>query len=472
MPDTRTRRLFRLIFRLMSYRVARIPVPAQGGVLAGVTVVNPGGERAECRTLVISGDRIARLEPAHPAGGSLYAGMYVLPGLIDMHVHVGPPMRDLMSLLFLAHGVTTIRETGDADGTTFDARRRVNAGQAPGPRVLASGPVLDGDPPFLPTSWRVRDASEARMAVAELAALGVDFVKVHHTLSAEALASIRSAAAEHRLKVVGHIPTSVAFEDAHIWDVQHLDGLVPYPGPGETVLDVQRRWRDLSPAAIDAYVRVSAQQGLVHTPTLVCGERLAQAADAAPPAIPAARYMPRYVRDIAWDVKRSLPALRRFTPETLAVMREGLARSREVVRRLQLHGVRLHTGTDTAGMPFVVPGASLHEELGHFVDAGLTAEQAWIAATSAPAESLGVPGLGRVAAGMLADLAIFRADPTRDVAALSTLEAVVAQGRLYTRAALYDALEHHRRAFESPLYERLSMALTELGMRQMARSGL
>jgi imidazolonepropionase-like amidohydrolase len=152
-------------------------------------------------------------------------------------------------------------------------------------------------------------------------------------------------------------------------------------------------------------------------------------------------------------------------------MRQGLARGKEVVRQLQLYGVRLHTGTDTAGMPFVVPGASLHEELGHFVDAGLTAEQAWIAATSAPAESLGVPGLGRVAAGMLADLAIFRADPTRDIAALSTLEAVVAQGRLYTRAALYDALERHRRAFESPLYERLSMALTELGMRQMARQG-
>jgi len=80
--------------------------------------------------------------------------------------------------------VTTVRETGDADGTTWRARERIQAGEVPGPRIYASGPVLDGHPPFLPTSWAVRDAAEARGAVEALAARGADFIKVHHKLSA------------------------------------------------------------------------------------------------------------------------------------------------------------------------------------------------------------------------------------------------------------------------------------------------
>ena len=104
-----------------------------------------------------------------------------------------------------------------------------------------------------------------------------------------------------------------------------------------------------------------------------------------------------------------------------------------VVRRLHQAGVRLHVGRCTPN-PFVVPGISLHEEPAPLVDAGLTPEEVWVAATRWAGETLGLPQLGTVQEGAPAAFLFFREDPTRDLAALATLEAVVAQGRLYPKA--------------------------------------
>jgi hypothetical protein len=407
-------------------------------------------------------DQIVR----EPAGEGPFAGVYVLPGLIDMHVHIPPPARELTNLLFLAHGITTVRETGDADGTTWRGREQIAAGQVPGPRIFTSGPVLDGEPPFLPTSWPVRDREDARKAVAALAAQGVDFMKVHHRLSPEALAGIRELAQIHGLRVVGHVPTAVSFDEAGIWDVQHLDGLVPYPEGDGTPLDYQRRWLALEWEAIARYVHTSAAQGLVHTPTLVSGESLVRLLVPGGPDEPTARLMPRYYRDGAWDRQR-MPLFQRFSDEALALMRQGLVRSQEIVRALRQAGVRLHLGTDTAGMPFVVPGASLWREMKLMAGAGLSLVDIWEAGTRAAGQSLGVKGLGRVEEGAAADLLVFREDPSHDLEALASLQAVVADGRLYTRQALEQALERHQDRFERPLYDWVTVGLTRLGTRLM-----
>jgi imidazolonepropionase-like amidohydrolase len=134
----------------------------------------------------------------------------------------------------------------------------------------------------------------------------------------------------------------------------------------------------------------------------------------------------------------------------------ALPKMKTLVRRLYKAGVRIHTGSDTPN-PFVVPGVSLHEELRLLVEAGLTPEEVWVAATRWAGETLGMAKLGTVQEGALADFLLFREDPTRDLAALSTLEAVVAQGRLYPKAVLEAALARHREYFNGWLYDRLSM---------------
>jgi imidazolonepropionase-like amidohydrolase len=146
--------------------------------------------------------------------------------------------------------------------------------------------------------------------------------------------------------------------------------------------------------------------------------------------------------------------------ELLAQERE---RGSRVVRALHDAGAPLYAGTDVLN-PFVVPGEALHRELALFVDAGLTPEQAWVTATSAPGALLGrrgLPQLGVLAPGAPADLLVFRDDPTRDLAALGTLAAVVADGRLYTREALDAQLARYRAYADGWLFDRVSVALTK-----------
>jgi hypothetical protein len=213
---------------------------------------------------------------------------------------------------------------------------------------------------------------------------------------------------------------------------------------------VAAAWRELDPARVDFVVRTSVEQGITHTPTLVVFEHVSR--EPGYPRLlgnPAVHLLPRAYREL-WQQRGYL--------QVLADLSEAAPRMTIVVRRLHEAGVRILAGTDTPN-PFVVPGASLHEELRHLLDAGFTPDEAWMAATRWAGESLGEPKLGTVQEGAPADFLIFREDPSHDLAALSTLEAVVAQGRLYPKEALDGAIERHRDYIEGWLYDQISMAI-------------
>ncbi len=160
--------------------------------------------------------------------------------------------------------------------------------------------------------------------------------------------------------------------------------------------------------------------------------------------------LPRHYWAGIWD-RRYIPGLAAFSDEALALMKRKRDQTLEIVYRLHRAGVPLHLGTDTAAVPSVVPGLSLLQELRLMVKAGLTVDDAWAAGSRVAGASLGASPLGTVRAGAPADLLIFGDDPTRDLEALSTLKGVVAQGRLYTRAFLDDALSRHGCTIRSPL---------------------
>jgi len=444
-------------------RPPTLDVPPPSTTLVDVTVVNPGRERRQVRTLQVRGGRVAWLgdggiaprgdvldpERPHDPDPQRFAGMYVLPGLIDMHVHQPPatPLGDveLAALLFLLHGVTAVRDTGSFDGAILETQRAIRLGEFPGPRIFACGPILDGDPPFWSGSRVVRDAAEARAAVDELAAKKVDCVKVYDRLSPEALAAVREAAERHGLPVIGHVPAQVPFSEARLADVQHLTGVVE---AGE----------QLTPARERAILTASAALGIAHTPTLVFLERVSQLTDyRAQLADPGARLLPRYYREVLWNPEHDA-RLRGLSAGDWDGLRETLANAKRLVKAMHDAGVEIHVGTDAMN-PFVVPGASLHEEMWELVDAGLTPEEVWIAATRTAGKALGQPTLGTIAVGAPADLLVFREDPTRDLNALQTLEAVVAAGRLYPRSTLQEALGRWQRHFDDPVYDAVTMRL-------------
>jgi len=136
-----------------TFATARAPsVDATDFVLPGVTVVTPRIERLSAQDITVAGGRIERISPAAliPSPKSLdeFRGMYVLPGLFDMHMHFPPDtilhLTDHALLLYLAHGITGVRVLGDLTGTADPAARAAFAHGVPGPEMFTSGPFVVG----------------------------------------------------------------------------------------------------------------------------------------------------------------------------------------------------------------------------------------------------------------------------------------------------------------------------------------
>ena len=450
-------------FLLQPQYILTVP-PQERLVFSNVTVVNPGLDRQSGQTVIVEDGHIVSITASSPDSADIektthFAGTYMLPGLIDMHVHHLLVDQDLHDLLFLMHGITTIRNIGFVDTTILDYKQKVEDGLYPGPRYFACGPILDGDPPW-PQPWfrSVRTPDEARVAVDEIAAAGVDCVKVYSGISEEVLVAIREAAKPHGLPVVGHIPFAVPYEAAQVTDVQHLLG-IPVTQYKVThteaeraaqVLEFIQAWQNLDEERINFILQISIDQGIAHTPTLIAHMQLARRHDASQLFDePAANLLPRWYREAFWN---PLAVLGPVSQEASAAMRPVLPKMKEVIRRMYKAGVRIHLASDVMN-PFVVPGASLHQELQLFVDAGLTPEEAWITGTRWPGEFLGLPKLGTLQAGAPADFLLLGEDPTQDLAALSTLEAVVTQGRLYPKPVLDEAYARYQEHFNGWLYD-------------------
>lgn len=429
----------------LALRPPSVPVPPRGATLAGVTLVQPGSGAVPDRTLRVEGGHIAAIAPAGPeAEGAPFAGAYVLPGLVDLHVHHPPALavgeRELFAALFLRHGVTTVRDVGGAwPGSLRRHAARIREGAFPGPRMRMCGPFLDGDPPVWPTARVLHDAEEAREAVQDLRREGFDCAKLYNGLTPPVVVALQEAAAEAGLPLVAHVPWTVRLEEMRDAEVQHGMGLT------EERIDPTAR-------EIAAYVRTSRQRRLRHTPTLVAFARAARLGDPTARISPAARLLPRYHRNTLWSPARN--PLARFQHRKAEERVRALSR---LVAALHRGGVPVLAGTDTLN-PGVAPGASLHEELRLLADAGLGATGAWQTATTGAGEALGIPGLGRLRVGAPADLLVFRRDPSRDLDALDSLVAVVADGRLYRSEELEAAATRLAAPLRRAPYEPLASA--------------
>ena len=117
---------------------------------------------------------------------------------------------------------------------------------------------------------------------------------------------------------------------------------------------------------------------------------------------------------------------------------------------MQRAGVRLMIGTDMAN-DWLVPGFSVHDELALFVRSGMTPAEALRAATLTPARYLhATDSLGTIAPGHVADLVLLDANPLTDIRNTRRIRAVVANGRLFDRAALDSILDAAARGRSVP----------------------
>ncbi len=467
-----------------------IDMPEQGACIGDLTIINPGMDRKSNQLLKVRGEKIDSIKDTgnHYTNESIdysFSGCYALPGLIDMHVHYPnmpnkliPSIFDMAEAfgpLFLYYGVTSVRDVGNFHKSIWHLRKKMNEGEFPAPRMFCCGPILDGEGGKMGDLSRILHGPvEACDFMAELAEKKADSIKVYDWLSPETMTVLRKEAERYNLPIVGHIPFNLCFEDSGVQDVQHLNGLQfqgPVPGfnfhnPKDFALYFNTL-ANVSDKRIDEIVRISADQGVCHTPTIVTIDRIARTEDNENEDYPSKYQMPRYVRDVCWSPEIGLQYLQGHSIDVLHSIKVSVLRIKEIVSRLKEAGVRIHTGSDGPFNPYTSPGVSLYEEMSHLVDSGYTPEEAWIAGTRHPGEFLGREKLGTLQDNAPADVLIFSEDPTRDLSCLKSLKAVIANGRLYTKEMLEEALVKHRTYFENFFYDSIMIKLIGMGMNQL-----
>jgi imidazolonepropionase-like amidohydrolase len=394
------------------------------------------------QTVVIEGNRIAALDDAGrvhlPRGARVIGGhgKFLMPGLWDMHVHEMPSPH--VAELFVANGVTGIRDMYDDQPKIRELRQAIQEHRRTGPRVVASGRILNG---VVETHFEIviSTPEQGRQAVRQQIKDGVDFVKVYNALPREAYYAIADECKRNRIPFVGHTPDSVTTAEAAAAgqrSIEHLDGVL-LDCSGNTAwlrwsrvfIPDKRMLDSFDPARANRLFAAFVRYGTWQCPTLsyyqsvVFADDLSLVDNRQDPNL--ARYLPNF-----W-----LPHPGKNTLN-LASDRAVQRKMMEVTAMMFRAGVGLLAGTDTGAL-FVLPGFGLHDELELMAAAGLPVSAVLRIATLAPAQFFGWESeLGTVTRGKLADLILLDADPLKSIRNTRLVRAVVADGRLYDRAAL------------------------------------
>jgi len=438
--------------------VRRVDSQPPGILINDVSILDvASGTLLPHRNVLIAGDRIKAIEtvPIPATGAALVngEGATLVPGLIDMHGHTGnasgPPWlgefpdAELNLRAFLYCGVTTVLDPGDLDNDAFKRRERLRRGELLGPHVYAAGPLVTapgGHPvPVLQdlVPWWLRwyliphytrqvgTPEAAQKAAVEIAELGADVMRLvvdrvpadAPRIGNEVLAAAVEAARTRKLRAVAHIGTTEdAIDAARAGIAMWMHGVYRERVPDDAIATLA-----------GFHIPMVATIGVFESYALLeQGPRVATPLERE--TVPAATLTSFDHIPEGFDT-----GLRPFI-ESLRPLRPAW---RDNVRRLRAAGVTILAGSDP--QTGVFPGASLHRELGHLTEAGLTPAEAIRAATLDAARFLAdgrEPDFGVIAVGKRADLLLVEGDPTQDLAVLSHIKLLVQDGVLIDRIPL------------------------------------
>lgn len=457
-------------------RPARTTTPL---AIVDVTLVDVQGARlVHGQTVVVEGGRITAVGPTAaidvPAVAQRIpgAGRFLLPALWDMHTHVFAfsPLLDLP--LYIAYGVTNVRDMqgcpqpDDPFIACPDDKQRWTdeaiAGARVGPRIVASTSFMANGPGILdrikglPEFFGTATPAQARAFVRHFAGT-VAAIKVYDRLPRAAYFALVDEARSLGLDVVGHRPHAVSALEAagRQKSIEHAKFVLHESWAGAAQLralggtpawreDRRRMLDEHDPRMAAAIFAAMKREGTWFVPTHLTRWVDAYADDAAVREDPLLRYLHPLMK-WQWleDVDGTLA--QDPSPAARATYREFYRKGLQLTGAAHRAGVKVLVGTD-----YIVAGGDVHRELQQLVLAGLAPAAALHAATLAPAEYFGLAEqYGTVAAGKVADLLLLGADPLQDIGHTERIEAVVFNGHLYDRVALDRIADHVERQARS-----------------------
>jgi len=414
------------------------------------------GVSIEDSVVLTAGDRITSVgragELAIPTGAKVIdaRGKWLIPGLVDMHVHVTSSLTAVPGfpalILYLANGVTTVRDTGGNITVLRLLRQDLQSGRQVGPRLFLAGMILDGNPAVSPGPHVIPVDSERRAesAVNFLADQGADFIKVYNNISEPVLVTIIKAAHARGLTVTGHVPRSITTTHAVELGMDGLEHiritgreLLPLEeankidfltlGPRETLL-----WQrfEIDSISMNKVIGTIAGHRTFLDPTLVVDQETFKMTAEERSAEPNNRMLPKAL--LSRMMERDLPESWLPPKDLRDVAAAGFAKRLKFVAMCYRAGVRLITGTDGPGLGPTLPGYGLHTEMELFQEAGIPPVDVLRAATMTAADALHAQqDLGGIVPGKFADMVILDADPLRDIANARRIYRIVKGGAVY-----------------------------------------
>ena len=370
--------------------------------------------------IVIRGNRIEQVlehRADQHAGRVVDAGAdVVMPGLIEMHAHLGKEFGEALGRIWLAYGITSVRNPAANAYEALEDKEAIGAGVRRGPRVFATGGPFDGTRIFYSGGVPLASDQQLSLELRKTVQLGYDLIKTYVRLDDRLQKRVIEFAHANGLPVTSHeiYPAVASGADG----VEHIRG-TSRRGYSPKVTALNHSYQDV--------IEMLTASKMTLTPTLGIqgGYPLALARD--PSRLDDVRFrslFPAAVIQAAGQQARSMP------PREFDARAAALRPARETIRRVVQGGGIVIAGTDSPINPYAL---AYHVELELFAESGLTPFQVLQTATLRAAEALGEgANLGSIAAGKLADLAIVSGDPLADVRNARNVRIVIKNGEVHT----------------------------------------
>ncbi|MBN3582206.1 amidohydrolase family protein [Algoriphagus aestuarii] len=384
-------------------------------------------------------------------------GKFLMPGLWDNHVHFGGAAyvdeNEQLLPLYLAFGVTTVRDAaGDISLEVLKWRDEINAGKRLGPKILTSGPKLEGIESIWPGDLEIGTEEELEKALDSLKKLKVDFIKItDNTLKPALFLEAVKRASERGWSVSGHIPAALTIDQVSVAGqktVEHLSYLMRMTTPMEEEISIGRGNGTMTPAEAsklqtetrnDSLTLVKfkklASQGTGVVPTLLISSNIAYLDENNFEDDTILNYLgPQLKESYQWRIQR----MANDTPEDKQNRKDSFEATANLIPLVKASGMKIYAGTDAGYLnTYDVPGLAIHLELQQLVKYGLTAREALEASVINGPEYFGLENsYGSIEKGKKANLILLNKNPLENIEATLTIQEVIKDGQPLDRARL------------------------------------